>query len=87
MSARWSISHFPACQFHVFLSHCDEDRRWRVFPLRERLESLGMPAWLDRHDYPAGTTPFEALREAILKYRHIVYLVTCPLPRIIFHGF
>lgn len=76
MPARWSISHFPACQFHVFLSHCDEDRQWLVFPLRVRLQTLGISAWVDRHHYPAGTTPFEALREAILKCRHVVYLVT-----------
>lgn len=74
MPARWTISHFPACQFHVFLSHCDEDRQWLA--LRERLEALGISAWVDRHHYPAGMTPFEALREAILKCRHVVYLVT-----------
>jgi hypothetical protein len=76
MPARWSISHFPACRFHVFLSHCDEDRGWLAFPLFKRLESLGVMPWLDLHHYPLGTDPFEALREGILRCRHVVYLVT-----------
>jgi hypothetical protein len=76
MPARWSISHFPACQFHVFLSHCDEDRQWLAYPLFDRLETLGVSPWIDRHDYPLGMDPFEALREGILRCRHIIYLVT-----------
>lgn len=76
MPARWQISHWPKCEFHVFLSHCAEDRERFVIPLQKELERRQITAWLDRHHYPLGTSPHEALREGLLKCRHIIYLIT-----------
>jgi hypothetical protein len=72
----WQIQFFPPCTHHIFLSHCREDREWLVLPLYERLQSLGIVPWLDRHDYPYGRASFEALRDGVLKSRHVVFLVT-----------
>jgi hypothetical protein len=72
----WQIQFFPLCTHHVFLSHCREDREWLVFPLFEELCQRGIIPWLDRHDYPYGRTSFEALRDGVLKSRHVVFLVT-----------
>ena len=71
----WQIQSFPACTHYVFLSHCGEDREWLVLPLYERLQSLGIVPWLDRHDYPFGRTSLEALRDGVLKSGRII-LVT-----------
>lgn len=76
MPARWQISHWPPCEFHVFLSHCAEDRECFVIPLQHELERRQITSWIDRHDYPLGTGACEALREGLLKCRHIIYLVT-----------
>ena len=76
MPAIWQISSFPTCQFHVFLSHSAEDREWLILPLFERLKRVPIIPWLDLHHYPLGTDTHEALRERILRCRHIVYLVT-----------
>ncbi|MGH7139496.1 MAG: hypothetical protein ACREHD_27435 [Pirellulales bacterium] len=48
MPARWFISHFPACQFHVFLSHCDEDRQISRFVSDEKARGLEFARELDR---------------------------------------
>jgi hypothetical protein len=58
------------------VSHCAEDRQWLAFPLYQRLKTRGLSPWLDTHDYPIGTDPYEALREGIVHCRHVVYLVT-----------
>jgi len=71
----WQIQFFPLCTHHVFLSHCREDRDWLVFPLYEDLWRLGIIPWLDLHEYPYGRTSFEALRDGVLKCRHVVFLV------------
>lgn len=76
MPARWQISHWPKCEFHVFLSHCAEDREHFVIPLQKELERRQITSWLDRHHYPLGTSSHEALREGLLKCRHIIYLIT-----------
>lgn len=76
MVARWQISHWPKCEFHVFLSHCAEDRDRFVIPLRQELERRQILSWIDRHHFPSGTAAYEAIREGLLKCRHIVYLVT-----------
>ena len=76
MPARWQISHWPKCEFHVFLSHCAEDREHFVIPLQKELERRQIASWLDRHHYPLGTASHEALREGLLKCRHIIYLIT-----------
>src|ERR1035437_7632999 len=72
----WEIASFPHCEHHVFLSHCAEDRRWLVDPLHARLKSHQIIPWIDRHHYLAGTDPYEALREGVLKCRHIIFLIT-----------
>src|SRR6266852_341518 len=73
---QWLLRSFPFCTHHVFLSHCREDRDWLVFPLYEALRHEGVIPWLDEHDYPYGRTSFEALRDGVLRCRHIVFLVT-----------
>jgi hypothetical protein len=72
----WQIRFFPFCTHHVFLSHCREDRDSLVFPLFRALNEHGIIAWLDRHDYPYGRASFEALRDGMLKCRHVVFLIT-----------
>ena len=47
-----------------------------VQPVYATLESAGRLPWLDRHHNPVGQGAFEALREEILRCRHIVYFVT-----------
>lgn len=73
---QWQLQFFPVCTYHVFLSHCREDREWLAFPLYERLQQEGIIPWLDRHDYPYGRTSLSALRDGVLKCRHTVFLVT-----------
>jgi len=72
----WRIEWFPLCEWHVFLSHCQEDRDTLVLPLCRELQSRHVVPWLDRHDYPYGRTSFEALRDSVLKCRHCVFLIT-----------
>lgn len=72
----WQIQSFPPCTHHIFLSHCAEDRGELVFPLFENLQRSSVIPWLDQHDYPYGRTSFEALRDGVLKSRHVVFLVT-----------
>ncbi len=76
MIGDWKICQFPRCTHHVFLSHCAEDRLRLVQPVYAALESAKYKPWLDRHHYPAGQGAFEALREEILRCRHVVYFVT-----------
>jgi hypothetical protein len=76
MLASWEISSFPKCQYHVFLSHCAEDRDWLVDPLYDRLSRLRIVAWFDRTHFGPGGDPHEKLRENILLSRHTVFLVT-----------
>lgn len=81
MPASWSIENWPPCEFHVFLSHCAEDRERLVLPVYKHLQSEGVTPWIDRHDYPSRRNPFEALRENRLRCRHVVYLITPAMPR------
>ena len=72
----WTISSFPDCQWHIFLSHCREDRAPLVHPLDERLRVAGVLSWLDRDDYAYGRDSRTALRDGILRCRHTVMLIT-----------
>jgi hypothetical protein len=72
----WEIRAFPRCTHHIFLSHCAEDRRWLLPRLLDGLKARGIIPWLDRHDYPYGRASFEALRDGILRCRHVAFLVT-----------
>ena len=72
----WTIRFFSRCTYHVFLSHCAEDREALAFPLYEELRRQGVRVWLDRHDDPYGRGSRAALRDAILTCRHAVFLAT-----------
>ncbi|HEX7448823.1 MAG TPA: toll/interleukin-1 receptor domain-containing protein [Pirellulales bacterium] len=72
----WQLQFFPACTHHVFLSHCREDRGWLVNPLADAMRDRRLIPWVDQHDYPYGRTSFQALRDGILRSRHVVFLVT-----------
>lgn len=76
MPARWSVRNWPECRYHVFLSHCAEDRDTLVLPVFQELARLGYSPWIDRHHYPAGRDPVDALFEEIAASRHIVYFIT-----------
>src|SRR5204863_9945 len=49
-----------------------------VHPVFEVLAIAKYQPWLDQHHYPLGQGAFEALREEILRCRHVVYFVTAP---------
>lgn len=76
MIGDWRVKSLPRCTHHVFLSHCAEDRNRLVIPVFRALENAGYSPWLDQHHYPAGQNPYEALREGIIRCRHVVYFVT-----------
>lgn len=72
----WQITSFPKCDHHVFLSHCADDRDWLVYPVYERLRLLGVIPWLDREDYYYGRDSRTALRDGLLRSRHVVFFIT-----------
>jgi hypothetical protein len=72
----WQITSFPRCERHVFLSHCAEDRTELVHPVYEELKRKMIVPWLDREDYYYGRDSRTALRDALLRSRHVVFFVT-----------
>ena len=72
----WQIASYPRCERHVFLSHCAEDRSWLVHPISDELMRRQIIPWLDREDYYYGRGSRAALRDALLKSRHVVFFVT-----------
>jgi hypothetical protein len=42
----------------------------------EELKSRGIIPWIDRYHYPVAHDAFEALRENLLKCRHVAYFIT-----------
>ena len=72
----WQITSFPKCEYHVFLSHCQEDRDVLVRPLYDRLVAGGVAPWLDQEDYYYGRDSRTALRDGMMRSRHIVFFVT-----------
>lgn len=76
MIGDWKVERLPPCTHHVFLSHCAEDRVRLVQPVYRGLESNHYLPWLDHHHYPKGQGAFAALRESIIRCRHVVYFVT-----------
>lgn len=72
----WQITSFPKCAHHVFLSHCAEDRDALVRPVYDRLTTAGVSPWLDQEDYYYGRDSRAALRDGILRSRHVVFFVT-----------
>ena len=76
MIGDWKVKYLPRCTHHVFLSHCAEERVRLVQPVFDALENNEYWPWLDRHHYPRGQEAFAALREGIIRCRHVVYFVT-----------
>jgi hypothetical protein len=76
MIGEWKVGKFPQCSHHSFLSHCSEDRVSLVVPVFAELQSRKYSPWLDEHDYPRGSDPYGALREAIISSRHVIFFVT-----------
>lgn len=76
MAFEWSIRHWPPCDHFVFLSHCQEDRRLLVRPIFDELRKRHLLPWLDEHHYPRGRPAMEALRDGLMRCRHVVYFVT-----------
>ena len=72
----WRIQFFPACKYHIFLSHSAEDRSRLVHPVYRKLSRQGIIPWLDLHEYPYGRSSRSALRDSILNCRHVVFFVT-----------
>jgi hypothetical protein len=76
MPSAWTIDYWPRVGCHVFLSHCAEDRERLVLPVYDELCRRQIIPWIDRHDYPLGRNASEALRDEILRCRHVVYFLT-----------
>ena len=72
----WQISSFPRCEYHVFLSHCAVDRAWLVHSVYDELKRRRIIPWLDREDYYYGRDSRTALRDGLLRSRHVVFFVT-----------
>lgn len=72
----WQITSFPRCEYHVFLSHCAIDRPHLVYPVYEELKRRGVVPWLDREEYYYGRDSRAALRDGILRCRHVVFFIT-----------
>lgn len=72
----WQILAYPRCEYHVFLSHCAEDGRQLVHPVYDRLQQLRIIPWLDREDYYYGRESRTALRDGLLRSRHVVFFIT-----------
>ena len=72
----WQITSFPKCEHHAFLSHCAEDRAVLVRPVYDRLLAAGVVPWLDQEHYYYGRDSRAALRDGILRSRHVVFFIT-----------
>jgi len=72
----WQIRSFPKCDYHVFLSHSQEDRDPLVEPTRIKLAARNVVTWFDQQDYYYGRPSRAALRDGILKSRHTVHFIT-----------
>jgi hypothetical protein len=75
----WQITAFPRCEYHVFLSHCANDRELLVHPVYDGLMRRGIIPWLDREDYYHGRDSRTALQDGLLRSRHVVFFVTLAL--------
>jgi hypothetical protein len=72
----WQIASNLRCEYHVFLSHCADDRSWLVHPVYDELMRRQIIPWLDREDYYYGRDSRTALRDGLLRSRHVVFFVT-----------
>jgi hypothetical protein len=72
----WQITAYPRCEHHVFLSHCAHDSLWLVHPVYDELMRRSIVPWFDQHDYSYGRDSRTALRDGLLRSRHVVFFVT-----------
>jgi hypothetical protein len=72
----WQITSYPRCDHHIFLSHCGIDRPWLVHRVYKELQQRKIVAWLDQEDYYYGRDSRTALRDGLLKSRHVVFFIT-----------
>ena len=72
----WEIASYPRCEYHVFLSHCAIDRQSLVYPVYDELMRRNIIPWLDREDYYYGRDSRTALRDGLLRSRHVVFFIT-----------
>lgn len=72
----WQITSFPRCEYHTFLSHCAIDRPTLVHPVYDELKRRNIIPWLDREDYYYGRDSRAALRDGLLRCRHVVFFIT-----------
>lgn len=77
----WEITSFPRCEYHAFLSHCADDRDWLVHRVYDELQRRGIIPWLDREDYYYGRDSRTALRDGLLRSRHVVFFITAGMMR------
>jgi twitching motility two-component system response regulator PilH len=60
---------------HVFLSYASVDRPI-ANAMYDRLEKVGVKAWIDHRDIPKGSDWFDSIVEAIKKSSHVLFIVT-----------
>lgn len=72
----WQVASYPKCDYHVFLSHCQEDRDGLVEPVHKSLIAKGLKPFLDIEDYYYGRESRVALRDGILDSRHVIFFIT-----------
>lgn len=72
----WIIDDYPDCTHHVFLSHSSLDKPSLIRPVRDRLATRNVAAWIDMEDYTYGRPTRKALRDGLLTSRHVVFFVT-----------
>jgi hypothetical protein len=72
----WQITSYPRCEYHVFLSHCALDRSTLVDRVYDELMRRRIVPWLDREDYYYGRDSRTALRDGLLRSRHVVFFIT-----------
>lgn len=76
MSAAWEIRYWPPPGYHVFLSHCAENRETHFRPVNDRLRNQKIIPWFDQDDYPTADDPYNSLRSNLILCRHVVYFIT-----------
>lgn len=72
----WVATFYPACRYHVFLSHSRENHDDLVRPVFDRLVERRIEPWIDRHHYAYGADSRTALQSALIECRHVVFFVT-----------
>jgi TIR domain-containing protein len=60
----------PIHSWDLFICHAHEDQTEIAWPLKQRLEDLGMRIWLDKHNIRAGDSIRQQIDEGILKSKN-----------------